>query len=234
MSDVSRRRLRLQSLKRAGLIALGAIAGLALAQFALLDQSGPELLSKAGRALPVRSVEIESDGSLRDEWVVSYLQLEGDSLDLLTIDLDGLKASLEALPRVRAAEATREYPDKLLIRIDEREPIARIVGQERSGDKVVLFVDAEGVVYRASDYDAKLVRSLPFLDGVRLKRIDGLIQPIEGLQDLNELLAEAKAIAPHLYKNWRVVSLENAPNITVKGLPPAARKAGLHSGLPAR
>lgn len=62
---------------------------------------------------------------------------------LATVDLDRIRARVEALAPVRSADVSREWPDQVLITVEERVPVAvvEISGQLRG-------MDAEGVVFR--------------------------------------------------------------------------------------
>src|SRR5690606_7898175 len=48
---------------------------------------------------------------------------------------------------------------------------------------------------------------LPWLDGVRLVRRGRGFEPIPGMEDVAALLATAQIQAPHLYREWLIVSL---------------------------
>ena len=56
-------------------------------------------LSKAGRALPVKVILVESDALPRD-WVLEYLDLSDRELGLLGLDIGQLKTKLESHPQV--------------------------------------------------------------------------------------------------------------------------------------
>jgi cell division protein FtsQ len=62
---------------------------------------------------------------------------------LATVDLDRIRARVEALAPVRSADVSREWPDEVLITVEERVPVAvvEIAGQLRG-------MDDEGVVFR--------------------------------------------------------------------------------------
>jgi len=65
----------------------------------------------------------------------------------------------------------------------------------------------------------KLVGGLPWLDGIRLVRQGTGFAPIEGMADVSALLTMAQIEAPHLYRNWLIVSLAKLTDrdeITIK------------------
>lgn len=201
---------------RKSVITIVAIAAIAVgAKLFLETEDVSSALTQAGRALPLKMVETESD-VLDREWILHYLDLNRDGLNLLTLDLGEMKQSLESYSQIRSAELARQLPDTLFVSIQEREPIAKIIASDVDRARITLLVDQEGVVYEGIGYDSKMVRSLPSLDGIRLKRKDGGFEPISGMDVVEVLLTEARTLAPHLYRSWKVVSMEAWPNIVVK------------------
>ncbi len=215
MSAVSERRVWVG---RAKAIGLGlAIVGVVVAalRFSSLWERGPELLTQAGESLPIREVEIETDGSLNRVWLLKQLELDAEA-NLLSVDIVALKSKLERIGQVESAEVERRFPDTLAIAVTERQPILRLLARRANGQKLLLFVDAKGVVFEGDQIDPAVARYLPFIDGVALKRQGSGFAPLTGIGPAVKLLHEAKTLAPHLYRTWRVVSLEKAPEIIIK------------------
>ncbi|GAB3197077.1 hypothetical protein GCM10027062_07910 [Nocardioides hungaricus] len=93
------------------------------------------LLSVKG--VDVQGVKQLSAGQIRSAAAVP----EGEPL--ATVDLDRVRARVEALAPVRSADVSREWPDQVLITVEERVPVAvvQIAGKLRG-------MDEEGVVFR--------------------------------------------------------------------------------------
>jgi cell division protein FtsQ len=109
--------------------------------------------------------------------------------------------------QVSYAALTRSFPDTLIITLQERTPVARIQVSDRGVTKQLL-VAKDGVVYDGINYEKELLASLPWLDGFSLRRADsGGFEPIPGMPDVAELLTTAQIQAPHLYREWLIVSL---------------------------
>ncbi len=216
MSSAAWKRMQLGRVKKIGAILVLALALLAGFRFATNVEQGPLLLSQAGKTLPVRYVQTQSDGVLDREWILGQLGLDQLGGDLLKIDITSVRRKLEDSAQVRKAQIEKRFPETLFVSVEEREPIARIVARSLQGNRLQLLVDAEGVVYEGIGYDSKLIASLPYLDIEGLKKEDGKFAKLEGLDEVGELLNEAKTIAPHLYRTWKVVSLRESPNIIVK------------------
>ena len=89
---------------RKSVITIVAIAAIAVgAKLFLEAEDVSSALTQAGRALPLKMVETESD-VLDREWILHYLDLNRDGLNLLTLDLGEMKQSLESYSQIRSAE----------------------------------------------------------------------------------------------------------------------------------
>lgn len=102
--------------------------------------------------LAVQVVEVEGAGTLGDAEVRAVAAIPDDQ-PLARVDLDAVRARVEALAVVRSAEVTRQWPDVVRITLEERVAIAVVdIGGRVRG------MDTEGVVFR--DY-AQVPASLP-------------------------------------------------------------------------
>ncbi|GAA4366464.1 cell division protein FtsQ/DivIB [Nocardioides caricicola] len=91
--------------------------------------------------LSVQGVEVEGTGSLSDAQIRAAAAVpEGEAL--ATVDLDRIRTRVEALAGVRSADVSRQWPDQVLIRVEEREAVAvvEIAGRLRG-------MDEDGVVF---------------------------------------------------------------------------------------
>lgn len=116
--------------------------------------------------LSVEGVEVRGTAELPVEEVRSAaaVPLGGP---LVSVDLDRVEARVEAIADVRSAEVSRQWPDRLLVEVVEREPIAvvELGGQLRA-------MDAEGVVfrrYRQAPSDLPRVQALTGIDADALR-----------------------------------------------------------------
>lgn len=95
-------------------------------------------------ALAVKDVEVHGTRTLASEEVREVAGVPSGQ-PLARVDLDAIRARVEALAVVRDAEVTRTWPDRVLIDVKERVAIAVVeIGGRTRG------MDAEGVVF--SDY----------------------------------------------------------------------------------
>lgn len=76
---------------------------------------------------PLHTISVQSETTLHHV----NAEMIGDALvgrvrgNFFAVDLPAVRASLEALPWVRRAELRREWPDRLLVRLEEQVPFAR-------------------------------------------------------------------------------------------------------------
>jgi cell division protein FtsQ len=93
-------------------------------------------------ALAVKDVEVHGTQTLASEEVREVAAVPS-GLPLARVDLDAIRARVEALAVVRDAKVTRSWPDRVLIDVEERIAIAVVeIGGRTRG------MDAEGVVFR--------------------------------------------------------------------------------------
>ncbi|HVU17662.1 MAG TPA: FtsQ-type POTRA domain-containing protein [Candidatus Didemnitutus sp.] len=206
MSRKGRRRQRLEWFKLALLVlVVGGIAGTAYFAYRTwqVDRSAVATMVKSE---PVREISVITDGTLGRLWVEELFALPKGAT-LMELDLPKLRNRLEDCGQIRRAVVTRSFPDMLVVTIQERSPVARLQVQDGGDHPRQLFVAKDGTVYAGVNYDAKMVATLPWLDGVRLSRAGNGYAPIAGMDSVAELLVTAQLQAPALYRDWMIVSL---------------------------
>lgn len=92
--------------------------------------------------LSVKGVHVVGTEQLSSQAVRSAAAVpEGEPL--ATVDLDRIRTRVEALAPVRSADVSREWPDEVLITVEERQAVAVVeLGGRLKG------MDADGVVFR--------------------------------------------------------------------------------------
>jgi cell division protein FtsQ len=163
-------------------------------------------LTTAVHSEQVRDVVVITDGVLTRDWVNATLALPRN-ISLMALELPGLRDKLLATGQVRVAVLTRNFPDTLVVTLQERSPVARVQAADTDGTPKQLLVAKDGVVYDGILYDKTMLASLPWLDGIRLVKAPHGFEPIEGMDEVAKLLSTAQLNAPHLYREWLIVSL---------------------------
>ncbi|MDP1579889.1 MAG: FtsQ-type POTRA domain-containing protein [Candidatus Didemnitutus sp.] len=169
-------------------------------------ESDKAALASAVRSEPVREIVVVTDGVLTREWVVQVFALSKQA-SLMTLDLASLREKLMAHGQVRVAVLTRSFPDSLVVTLQERTPVARLQVEDGGGLPRHLLVAKDGLVYDGANYDKTLLASLPWLAGLSLRRSAVGYEPIAGMEVVSDLLTTAQLQAPHLYREWLIVSL---------------------------
>lgn len=206
LSSLGRRRRNLSWLKYAA-IGLG-VGAATWGGIAVLDawENDRTALATAVRSEPVREVSLITNGTLTKKWVIDTLALPKNS-SLMALDLNALRGRLTAAGQIKVAVISRSFPDMLVVTVQERSPVARIQVQDGAGRPKQLVVASDGVVYEGFNYDKQLLASMPWLDGMKLTRAGDGYAPIAGMDKVSRLLSTAQLQAPHLYREWLIVSL---------------------------
>lgn len=205
MSREGKWRLTMAALRVVGVA--GVVAGVAWGawEVARALQEDPQVMPTSAKTVAVKHLELRTDGVLGYDWLARTLALPKNA-SLMELDLQALRQTLLTSGQVHAASLTKSFPDTLKVLVAERSPVARVMA-ELHGEKTALLVARDGVVFEGVGYDSALLASLPWLDGVELKRREGRYEPVENMGIVAELLGRARLDAEHLYRTWQVVSL---------------------------
>jgi cell division protein FtsQ len=97
---------------------------------------GNSLMAAAG--FTVKTVRLEGRAETAPKEIGRMLGIQAGDL-MLYVDVDEARARIEALPWVKSAEVRRVWPDKIVVRIQERRPVALW-----QMDGAVAVIDATG------------------------------------------------------------------------------------------
>jgi len=164
-------------------------------------------LTAAAHSSRVAKLVVSTDGVLTRDWVESQLAVPRQAT-LMSLDLAALRDKLLTHGQVKVASVSRRFPDKLVVGLEERRPVARVQAQDSAGTTRVLLVAADGVVFPGINHEKTLIAGLPWLAGFYLKRAGANFTPIAGMDTAARLLTAAQIETPWLYDDWVVVSLE--------------------------
>ena len=171
-----------------------------------LWETNPKRITSPTKGLPLRDFTVRTDGVLDKPWVQRTLDLP-KSVSLMELELVNLKRRLEESGQVSKAVIERRFPDVLVVTLQERTPVARIMARIGDASPVVFVVARDGTVYSGFGYNAEMADALPFIDGVKLVREGSGFARIDGMDVVADLLGTAQASAPLLYRSFKVVSL---------------------------
>jgi cell division protein FtsQ len=217
MTTHGRRRLGWRVVRTCGLV---LVAGGTLA-LSLLWAIGVGFEAPAGKIAPVvkaeplRDIVVLTDGVLTEGWVKERLALPPD-VALMAVGLESTRERLESSGQIRHAVVARDFPGTLVLTLEERTPVVRVMVPLNPQKPEALLVARDGVVYRGFNYDPAMIRRLPWLDGVKLTRSGEDVLPVDGMERVSELLLAGQHDAPHLARTWQIISLAEAPRLIVR------------------
>src|SRR5262245_1783556 len=177
--DVRSRSGPLKALRlRMAMSALAISAGIVLVLF-VSWKGGEYLLDQyvyTNPSFAIDRIDLQTDGIIPLEQIHSWANVKPGQ-NLLGLDLARIKRDLELVPLIESASVERILPRQLIIRVREREPIARvIVFSARPSDGLLepspVYLDEQGMVIppvlRALNTAAfdKATRFLPTITGV--------------------------------------------------------------------
>ena len=145
---------------------------------------------------PVKNVEVTGTSRLDAEAVRTLARVPEDAT-LLRFPADEVAERVEADPWVETASVTRDFPDTMQIRVEEREPAALVDMLDE-----YLIVDAEGYIIEARSLEETtalvVIRDLEGMDPTpgRRSTSEGLHNALAVLADLSdELRAMTRAVS---------------------------------------
>lgn len=189
---------------------LGGVAALVWAVAAGLPRQATLGLATASSEAGFVVRQVEIDGAVNQPRLSIYREvLDGGSDSMLLADLDAMRERLVALPWVKDASIARRWPDRLVIRIEERKPAAiwQFKGRLR-------LIDAEGAVLPAPD----LARfsALPLLVGADARlQAPGLLKIVAAQPELAKEMEAALWVGQRRWdirmKSGETISLPEGP-----------------------
>jgi cell division septal protein FtsQ len=132
--------------------ALAISAGIVLVMF--VTWKGSEYLLDqyvyTNPSFAIERIDIQTDGIIPIEQIRSWANVKNGQ-NLLALDLPRIKRDLELVPLIEFASVERILPRHLLIRVREREPIARVIvfsARQRDGllEPAPIYLDEHGMV----------------------------------------------------------------------------------------
>ncbi|NOT42088.1 MAG: cell division protein FtsQ/DivIB [Alphaproteobacteria bacterium] len=135
----------------AGLLSGGHVSA------ALAGLQGAGEGAMAGAGFTVQAVTLEGRSETAQREIGQMLGIKRGDL-MFYVDVDEARARIEALPWVKSAEVRRVWPDRIVVRIVERTPVAV---WQKDGAKTVIDIDGHPI----SGEDPARFASLPLVVG---------------------------------------------------------------------
>ncbi len=177
-----------------GLVLVLGASGWGVFEIIKLWETNPTRITAPTKGVPIRDFAVRTDGVLDKAWVRRTLDLPKNA-SLMELNLVELKRRLEESGQVSKAVIERRFPDVLVVTLQERTPVARVMARMGDASPVAFMVARDGMVYSGSGYDAGMAETLPFIDGVRLVREGFGFARIEGMDAVAD--AMLRSPPPH-------------------------------------
>lgn len=211
LTPISRKRKTYAMLRTIGIIALlGAVAWGAV-EFYIAWKRNPAHVKAPVKSEPLKTITVRNpNGVLDREWVERTLALP-KGIGMMELDLAALRERLLSHPQVQTALLTREFPDTLIIAMEERAPVARLVVQQSENELQEYLVARDGAVFIGANYKPEILASLPYLADVNLIRTtpgSSHFEPLQGIDMVYDLVNQARSNIPETYSTWRSISLK--------------------------
>lgn len=160
-----------------------------------------------GNDHPLKHIVFKTDGVLTDASIKKQID-PYIGTDLLSVDIFSIKESLEAIDQVKSAVVERLFPDTLKINLTEHQPIFKIVFINEKGNREGLLVSTEGHIFKGTGYSRELLKSLLFVEDIKLQKANQKFVPLTQLKSAIDLMLFANNERPELIKEWQSVSFE--------------------------
>jgi hypothetical protein len=159
---------------------------------------------------PLKEIRWTTDGVLSVATLAPYITFPKGT-GMMDIDIGALRSCLESLEQVRYAEIKRHFQDQSLqILLKEENPFARVI-LENQGEKEILWVEKNGKVFHVMNLTDVASRSLPFLAGLPIQRIesDGTYHFNCDITPIHDFLSQLKQEYPNIYSQICYLSLQH-------------------------
>ena len=167
------------------------------------------------RNQPLKTITLNNPGGVLDHaWVTRTLALP-KGVDMMELNLSALRDRLLANPQIRTATLTRQFPDTLVITLEERRPVARLLVQRAPAippEELLVALDGtQGILYTGINYKPERLATLLYLANVPLIPTTPnatTYAPIDDMKFIADLITTAQGNIPNPYANWRSISLK--------------------------
>jgi cell division septal protein FtsQ len=158
----------------------------------------------------LKKIEVIGLERLSEGKVIASANVDMDS-NLLRLALDSVAMRLSAIPAVKQARVIRQLPGKLQIIIEERSPIALVIGDEPK------LIDKEGSLFPVMENGE--VIDMPLLTGVNtnsttLQLITNFYDNFHGLYDnISEIHSDVDHMTVRLRYSSAEVKIDHMDNV---------------------
>ncbi len=173
--------------------------------FVLLIGLGAGLYASLPQVTRVKAVSVEGMQNVLQKEILDALSLS-EEVNLINADIPAMEARVLANPKVASVNIGRAFPDKLMVRLQERRAVACVLITEELGTRSIAL-DREGVAFAYMDSIASPGK-LPVLSGIRFERFSPGQSLPEYLKPLLKDIAELSEMSPSPLEAFSEIRIE--------------------------
>ena len=173
--------------------------------FMLLIGLGAGLYASLPQVTRVKAVSVEGMKNVLQKEILDALSLS-EAINLINADIPAMEASILANPKVASVSIGRVFPDKLVVKLQERRAVACVLITEELGTRSIAL-DREGVAFAYMDSIASPGK-LPVLSGIRFERFSPGQSLPEYLKPLLKDIAELSELSPSPLEAFSEIRIE--------------------------
>jgi len=148
----------------------------------------------------IEEIKIEGNQDIDRKDILSLLEIKKGE-NIFRVKLKRATRGLRSLKEIKEIDIHRDFPDKIVIKITERVPIAELDGGDNGRSNKVELIDKEGITFLGK------ARNMPKILGAKdsLKR-----------REVADFLANLMAVDSQFYKKISYIDGNNPRNIKLK------------------
>jgi cell division protein FtsQ len=173
--------------------------------FVLMIALGAGLYASLPQVTRVKAVSVEGMKNVLQKEILEALSLS-EGTNLINADIPAMEARIMANPKVASVDIGRAFPDKLMVRLQERRAVACVLVTEELGTRSVAL-DKDGVAFAYMDTIASPGR-LPVLSGIRFEQFSPGQSLPEYLRPLLRDIAELSELNPSPLEAFSEIRIE--------------------------
>jgi len=148
----------------------------------------------------IKEIRIEGNHDINRSDILSLIDIKKGE-NIFKVKLTQAKRGLRSLKQIKDVEIYRDFPDKIVLKITERVPIAQLDGGDNVHYNKVELIDKEGITF--------------FGKGRKIPKISGAEDSFERREVVN-FLAKLMAVDLQFYKEISYIDGNNPRNIKLK------------------
>ncbi len=153
----------------------------------------------------VNAVSVQGMLNVLESEIMDALALN-EEINLVNADIPAMEARILGNPKVASVRIGRAFPDKLIVNLAERMPVACVLVTEELGTRSIAL-DKDGVAFAYMDSIASPGR-VPVLSGIRFERFTPGQRLPEYLRPLLADIAELSASSPSPLEAFSEIRIE--------------------------